>query len=128
MFSWPNQVVSFCLCYVQLFLCLISLFNCLLPVSTSLMICMLMRLYMYICVWLGVAETWSSRCSHFLLTTSAYVWKSSWGMLHFTLHVCVCVLQVHCMLNQTDIHISYLPLAHMFERVVEVCIMHAHSH
>jgi len=36
--------------------------------------------------------------------------------------VCVCVLQVHCMLNQTDIHISYLPLAHMFERVVEVCM------
>uniref|UniRef100_A0A671MY94 Long-chain-fatty-acid--CoA ligase n=1 Tax=Sinocyclocheilus anshuiensis TaxID=1608454 RepID=A0A671MY94_9TELE len=28
------------------------------------------------------------------------------------------VTEVHCMLNQTDIHISYLPLAHMFERVV----------
>uniref|UniRef100_A0A8C2DPM8 Arachidonate--CoA ligase n=1 Tax=Cyprinus carpio TaxID=7962 RepID=A0A8C2DPM8_CYPCA len=39
--------------------------------------------------------------------------------------VCVCVLQVHCMLNQTDIHISYLPLAHMFERVVEgVLLVH----
>ncbi|XP_005168406.1 long-chain-fatty-acid--CoA ligase 1a isoform X2 [Danio rerio] len=29
------------------------------------------------------------------------------------------ITEVHCMLNQTDIHISYLPLAHMFERVVE---------
>uniref|UniRef100_A0A9J7XWS8 Arachidonate--CoA ligase n=1 Tax=Cyprinus carpio carpio TaxID=630221 RepID=A0A9J7XWS8_CYPCA len=39
--------------------------------------------------------------------------------------VCVCILQVHCMLNQTDIHISYLPLAHMFERVVEgVLLVH----
>uniref|UniRef100_A0A672LQ14 long-chain-fatty-acid--CoA ligase n=1 Tax=Sinocyclocheilus grahami TaxID=75366 RepID=A0A672LQ14_SINGR len=37
------------------------------------------------------------------------------------------ITEVHCMLNQTDIHISYLPLAHMFERVVEVCIMHAQS-
>ncbi|XP_067259661.1 long-chain-fatty-acid--CoA ligase 1a isoform X2 [Chanodichthys erythropterus] len=35
------------------------------------------------------------------------------------------VTQVHCMLNQTDIHISYLPLAHMFERVVEgVLLVH----
>ncbi|KAK2908702.1 hypothetical protein Q8A67_004539 [Cirrhinus molitorella] len=35
------------------------------------------------------------------------------------------VTEVHCMLNQTDIHISYLPLAHMFERVVEgVLLIH----
>ncbi|KAK7162004.1 hypothetical protein R3I94_004610 [Phoxinus phoxinus] len=35
------------------------------------------------------------------------------------------VTQVHCMLDQTDIHISYLPLAHMFERVVEgVLLVH----
>ncbi|XP_073699397.1 long-chain-fatty-acid--CoA ligase 1a isoform X2 [Garra rufa] len=35
------------------------------------------------------------------------------------------VTEVHCMLNQTDIHISYLPLAHMFERVVEgVLLVH----
>ncbi|XP_026059641.1 long-chain-fatty-acid--CoA ligase 1a isoform X1 [Carassius auratus] len=35
------------------------------------------------------------------------------------------VTAVHCMLNQTDIHISYLPLAHMFERVVEgVLLVH----
>lgn len=33
------------------------------------------------------------------------------------------VTQVHCMLNQTDIHISYLPLAHMFERVVEGVVL-----
>ena len=25
------------------------------------------------------------------------------------------------MMNQSDIHMSYLPLAHMFERVVQVC-------
>ncbi|XP_051560197.1 long-chain-fatty-acid--CoA ligase 1-like isoform X2 [Myxocyprinus asiaticus] len=35
------------------------------------------------------------------------------------------VTEVHCMLNQTDIQISYLPLAHMFERVVEgVLLVH----
>lgn len=26
------------------------------------------------------------------------------------------------MLNGHDIHISYLPLAHMFERVIQVCV------
>lgn len=26
------------------------------------------------------------------------------------------------MLNVHDIHISYLPLAHMFERVIQVCV------
>uniref|UniRef100_A0A8D3DI56 Long-chain-fatty-acid--CoA ligase n=1 Tax=Scophthalmus maximus TaxID=52904 RepID=A0A8D3DI56_SCOMX len=31
------------------------------------------------------------------------------------------VTEVHCMLNLHDIHVSYLPLAHMFERVVQVC-------
>jgi len=45
---------------------------------------------MCMCVWLGVAETWSSRCNHLLFTTSAYVWKS-WGMLDCTLHMCECV-------------------------------------
>ncbi|KAM9856847.1 long-chain-fatty-acid--CoA ligase 1a isoform 1-T2 [Aulostomus maculatus] len=33
------------------------------------------------------------------------------------------VTQVHCMLNLHDIHISYLPLAHMFERVVQGVIL-----
>ncbi|XP_058240326.1 long-chain-fatty-acid--CoA ligase 1a isoform X1 [Hemibagrus wyckioides] len=33
------------------------------------------------------------------------------------------ITQIHCMLNHTDIHISYLPLAHMFERVVESVIL-----
>ncbi|KAM6972149.1 long-chain-fatty-acid--CoA ligase 1a isoform 1-T1 [Aplochiton taeniatus] len=33
------------------------------------------------------------------------------------------ITQVHCMLNLHDIHISYLPLAHMFERVVEGVIL-----
>uniref|UniRef100_A0A8C1CY42 Long-chain-fatty-acid--CoA ligase n=1 Tax=Cyprinus carpio carpio TaxID=630221 RepID=A0A8C1CY42_CYPCA len=38
---------------------------------------------------------------------------------------CSAFIKVHCMLNQTDIHISYLPLAHMFERVVEgVLLVH----
>ncbi|XP_054459810.1 long-chain-fatty-acid--CoA ligase 1a isoform X1 [Anoplopoma fimbria] len=31
--------------------------------------------------------------------------------------------EVHCMLNLHDIHISYLPLAHMFERVVQGVIL-----
>lgn len=41
------------------------------------------------------------------------------------LRMCMCFVfppQVHCMLNLHDIHMSYLPLAHMFERVVEVRI------
>ncbi|XP_076151100.1 long-chain-fatty-acid--CoA ligase 1a isoform X1 [Alosa pseudoharengus] len=33
------------------------------------------------------------------------------------------VTEVHSMLNQSDIHMSYLPLAHMFERVVEGVIL-----
>lgn len=33
------------------------------------------------------------------------------------------VTQVHCMLNLHDIHVSYLPLAHMFERVVQGVIL-----
>ncbi|KAL2098073.1 hypothetical protein ACEWY4_007280 [Coilia grayii] len=33
------------------------------------------------------------------------------------------VTEVHCMLDQSDIHMSYLPLAHMFERVVEGVIL-----
>ncbi|XP_026803480.3 long-chain-fatty-acid--CoA ligase 1a isoform X2 [Pangasianodon hypophthalmus] len=33
------------------------------------------------------------------------------------------ITQIHCMLNHTDIHVSYLPLAHMFERVVESVIL-----
>ncbi|XP_076870176.1 long-chain-fatty-acid--CoA ligase 1a isoform X1 [Brachyhypopomus gauderio] len=33
------------------------------------------------------------------------------------------ITEIHCMLNHTDIHISYLPLAHMFERVVENVIL-----
>ncbi|XP_068582789.1 long-chain-fatty-acid--CoA ligase 1a isoform X1 [Cebidichthys violaceus] len=31
--------------------------------------------------------------------------------------------EVHCMLNLHDIHVSYLPLAHMFERVVQGVIL-----
>lgn len=31
--------------------------------------------------------------------------------------------EVHCMLNVRDIHISYLPLAHMFERVIQGVIL-----
>ncbi|KAM7419328.1 hypothetical protein PAMA_016444 [Pampus argenteus] len=33
------------------------------------------------------------------------------------------VTQVHCMLSLHDIHVSYLPLAHMFERVVQGVIL-----
>ncbi|CAN9510350.1 unnamed protein product [Ophioblennius macclurei] len=33
------------------------------------------------------------------------------------------VTQVHCMLDLHDIHVSYLPLAHMFERVVQGVIL-----
>ncbi|XP_036372492.1 long-chain-fatty-acid--CoA ligase 1a isoform X2 [Megalops cyprinoides] len=33
------------------------------------------------------------------------------------------ITQVHCQLTQSDIHMSYLPLAHMFERVVEGVIL-----
>uniref|UniRef100_A0A7N8XF62 Long-chain-fatty-acid--CoA ligase n=1 Tax=Mastacembelus armatus TaxID=205130 RepID=A0A7N8XF62_9TELE len=33
------------------------------------------------------------------------------------------VTEIHCMLNLHDIHISYLPLAHMFERVVQGVIL-----
>ncbi|XP_053474900.1 long-chain-fatty-acid--CoA ligase 1a isoform X1 [Ictalurus furcatus] len=33
------------------------------------------------------------------------------------------ITKIHCMLNHTDIHVSYLPLAHMFERVVESVIL-----
>uniref|UniRef100_A0AAY5EZE2 Arachidonate--CoA ligase n=1 Tax=Electrophorus electricus TaxID=8005 RepID=A0AAY5EZE2_ELEEL len=33
------------------------------------------------------------------------------------------VVEIHCMLNHADIHISYLPLAHMFERVVQNVIL-----
>ncbi|KAM3865013.1 long-chain-fatty-acid--CoA ligase 1a [Diretmus argenteus] len=33
------------------------------------------------------------------------------------------ITQVHCMLTLHDIHMSYLPLAHMFERVVEGVIL-----
>uniref|UniRef100_A0A674DUG1 Arachidonate--CoA ligase n=1 Tax=Salmo trutta TaxID=8032 RepID=A0A674DUG1_SALTR len=33
------------------------------------------------------------------------------------------ITEVHCMLNVHDIHMSYLPLAHMFERVVEGVIL-----
>ncbi|XP_075947394.1 long-chain-fatty-acid--CoA ligase 1a isoform X1 [Anarhichas minor] len=31
--------------------------------------------------------------------------------------------EIHCMLNLHDIHVSYLPLAHMFERVVQGVIL-----
>ncbi|KAG7225832.1 hypothetical protein INR49_014353 [Caranx melampygus] len=33
------------------------------------------------------------------------------------------VVEVHCMLTLHDIHVSYLPLAHMFERVVQGVIL-----
>ncbi|XP_012674351.1 long-chain-fatty-acid--CoA ligase 1a isoform X1 [Clupea harengus] len=33
------------------------------------------------------------------------------------------VTEVNCMMNQSDIHMSYLPLAHMFERVVQGVIL-----
>ncbi|XP_019955942.2 long-chain-fatty-acid--CoA ligase 1a isoform X2 [Paralichthys olivaceus] len=33
------------------------------------------------------------------------------------------VTQVHCMLDLHDIHVSYLPLAHMFERVVQGVVL-----
>uniref|UniRef100_A0A8D0A4M9 Arachidonate--CoA ligase n=1 Tax=Sander lucioperca TaxID=283035 RepID=A0A8D0A4M9_SANLU len=33
------------------------------------------------------------------------------------------ITEVHCMLNLHDIHVSYLPLAHMFERVVQCVIL-----
>ncbi|XP_024145518.1 long-chain-fatty-acid--CoA ligase 1a isoform X1 [Oryzias melastigma] len=33
------------------------------------------------------------------------------------------ITQVHCMLSFHDIHISYLPLAHMFERVVQGVVL-----
>uniref|UniRef100_A0A7N6AAM8 Long-chain-fatty-acid--CoA ligase n=1 Tax=Anabas testudineus TaxID=64144 RepID=A0A7N6AAM8_ANATE len=33
------------------------------------------------------------------------------------------VTEVHCMLTSHDIHISYLPLAHMFERVVQGVVL-----
>uniref|UniRef100_A0A1A8VDM4 Long-chain-fatty-acid--CoA ligase n=1 Tax=Nothobranchius furzeri TaxID=105023 RepID=A0A1A8VDM4_NOTFU len=33
------------------------------------------------------------------------------------------VTAVHCMLNVHDVHVSYLPLAHMFERVVQGVIL-----
>uniref|UniRef100_A0A8C4E8J6 Long-chain-fatty-acid--CoA ligase n=1 Tax=Dicentrarchus labrax TaxID=13489 RepID=A0A8C4E8J6_DICLA len=33
------------------------------------------------------------------------------------------ITQVHCMLDLHDIHVSYLPLAHMFERVVQVFVL-----
>uniref|UniRef100_A0A3Q1AZ89 Long-chain-fatty-acid--CoA ligase n=1 Tax=Amphiprion ocellaris TaxID=80972 RepID=A0A3Q1AZ89_AMPOC len=33
------------------------------------------------------------------------------------------ITQVHCMLTLHDIHVSYLPLAHMFERVVQGVIL-----
>ncbi|XP_046900339.1 long-chain-fatty-acid--CoA ligase 1a isoform X1 [Hypomesus transpacificus] len=33
------------------------------------------------------------------------------------------ITEIHCMLNLHDIHMSYLPLAHMFERVVEGVVL-----
>ncbi|XP_030644198.1 long-chain-fatty-acid--CoA ligase 1a [Chanos chanos] len=33
------------------------------------------------------------------------------------------ITEVHCMLSPSDIHMSYLPLAHMFERVVQGVIL-----
>uniref|UniRef100_A0A8C4EAG7 Arachidonate--CoA ligase n=1 Tax=Dicentrarchus labrax TaxID=13489 RepID=A0A8C4EAG7_DICLA len=33
------------------------------------------------------------------------------------------ITQVHCMLDLHDIHVSYLPLAHMFERVVQGVVL-----
>ncbi|XP_047434406.1 long-chain-fatty-acid--CoA ligase 1a isoform X2 [Mugil cephalus] len=33
------------------------------------------------------------------------------------------ITQVHCMLSLHDVHISYLPLAHMFERVVQSVVL-----
>ncbi|XP_037388872.1 long-chain-fatty-acid--CoA ligase 1a isoform X1 [Pygocentrus nattereri] len=36
------------------------------------------------------------------------------------------ITEIHCMLNHDDTHISYLPLAHMFERVVE-CVILVHG-
>lgn len=42
--------------------------------------------------------------------------------------VVLCPLQVHSMLNVHDVHISYLPLAHMFERVVQVCLLLFYLH
>lgn len=46
-------------------------------------------------------------------------------------HVCmcfVCSLQVHCTLSVSDVHVSFLPLAHMFERVVQVCLRSFSQH
>lgn len=36
---------------------------------------------------------------------------------------CVCVFQVSCPFYSSDTHMSYLPLAHMFERIVQVCFL-----
>lgn len=31
--------------------------------------------------------------------------------------------EIHCMLNPTDIHVSYLPLSHMFERIIASTVL-----
>uniref|UniRef100_A0A8C2CTH8 Long-chain-fatty-acid--CoA ligase n=1 Tax=Cyprinus carpio TaxID=7962 RepID=A0A8C2CTH8_CYPCA len=69
-----------------------------------------------------------SNCSAFIKVTEGLLKPSPQDVLISFLplaHMFERVVEVHCMLNQTDIHISYLPLAHMFERVVEgVLLVH----
>lgn len=66
------------------------------------------------------------------LASCPYVWESCWGKaLIFVflpcLFVCVllscCVLQKALALNASDTHISFLPLAHMYEQIMMVSLM-----
>lgn len=84
----------------------------------------------------GHTKGQSKRCAHLLPPSGPHVWEGGGGTVSavFDVHTCmfflcvccVCPLQVHCMLSFHDIHISYLPLAHMFERVVQVCYEASH--
>uniref|UniRef100_A0A8C7J836 Arachidonate--CoA ligase n=1 Tax=Oncorhynchus kisutch TaxID=8019 RepID=A0A8C7J836_ONCKI len=63
-----------------------------------------------------------ANCAAFIKITEHIL---SAGLISFLplAHMFEKVFEVHCMLNLHDIHMSYLPLAHMFERVVEGVIL-----
>ncbi|KAI1887575.1 hypothetical protein AGOR_G00191720 [Albula goreensis] len=67
-----------------------------------------------------------SNCAAFIKITEGRLYPNREDVLISFLplaHMFERVVEVHCLLNRNDIHMSYLPLAHMFERVVEGVIL-----
>ncbi|KAJ8335894.1 hypothetical protein SKAU_G00392360 [Synaphobranchus kaupii] len=64
-----------------------------------------------------------SNCAAFIKITEGRFWPSPDDVLISFLPLAHMFERVHCELTRNDIHMSYLPLAHMFERVVEGVVL-----